>query len=185
MLPDLPTEMESQRLILRRWKTSDLVPFAAMNADAKVMEFFPAPLTRPESDSLATRIQLHFDERGYGLWAVEIPRVTSFAGFIGLSTPRFEAHFTPCVEIGWRLAAEFWGHGYATEGARRVLQFAFQSLALPEVVSMTAAINQRSRRVMEKIGMTRTPQEDFDHPLVPQPHRLSRHVLYRSRRCLT
>lgn len=174
-------EIETRRLRLRRWRPSDLAPFAAMNADARVMEFFPSRLSTAESDALATRIQQHFDERGYGLWAVEIPQVTPFAGFIGLSTPRFTAHFTPCTEIGWRLAAECWGQGFATEGARAVLEYAFQTLRLTEVVSLTAVCNTRSRRVMERIGMTHSPADDFDHPLLPQGDRLSRHVLYRAR----
>ncbi len=174
--------MKTLRLLLREWRPGDLPPFAAMNADTRVMEFFPRPLTTAESDAMAARIQQHFDEHGYGLWAVEIPEVTPFAGFIGLSTPRFTAHFTPCTEIGWRLAAEFWGRGYATEGARAVLDYAFESLRLTEVVSLTAVCNQRSRRVMERIGMTHTPADDFDHPLIPPGDRLSRHVLYRARR---
>jgi RimJ/RimL family protein N-acetyltransferase len=116
------------------------------------------------------------------LWAVEIPNITSFAGFIGLSVPRFEAPFTPCVEIGWRLAAEYWGLGYATEGARVVLDFAFDPLGLDEVVSFTASGNLRSRRVMEKIGMAHDPADDFDHPMLPEGHRLRRHVLYRMAR---
>jgi len=169
-------------LRLRRWQSGDLEPFAAMNADERVMEFFPGLLSRQESDALAARIQQHFAERGFGLWAVEIPGVTPFAGIIGLSTPRFIAHFTPCVEIGWRLAAEYWGCGFATEGARAALDFAFQLLRLAEVVSMTAHCNLRSRRVMEKIGMTWTPDDDFDHPLLPPGHRLTRHALYRAKR---
>ena len=175
-------ELRTQRLLLRRWREGDLAPFATMNADPQVMEHFPSLLSKSESDALATRIQTHFDEHGYGLWAVEIPQTTSFAGFIGLSTPRFEAHFTPCTEIGWRLAAPYWGQGYATEGARRVLTYAFDSLRLSEVVSLTASCNLRSIRVMQRIDMRTTPKDDFDHPLVPAAHRLSRHVLYRIRR---
>jgi RimJ/RimL family protein N-acetyltransferase len=173
--------LETRRMLLRRWRPSDLATFAAMNADPRVMEFFPGPLSTAESDAMAARIQQHFDDRGYGLWAVEIPQVTPFAGFIGLSTPRFTAHFTPCTEIGWRLAAEFWGQGFATEGARAVLEHAFRALGLTEVVSLTAVCNLRSRRVMERIGMTHTPADDFDHPLIPPGDRLSRHVLYRAR----
>lgn len=152
-----------------------------MNADPCVMEFFQKCATRDESDAMAARIQKHFDEKGFGLWAVEVPGVAPFAGFIGLYTPTFEAHFTPCVEIGWRLAVPFWGLGYATEGAAAVLRFAFEVLHLPEVVSMTAVINERSWRVMERLGMTRSPADDFDHPLVPEGHRLQRHVLYRAK----
>jgi len=172
-----PRELRTDRLWLRAWRPADLTPFAALNADARVMEHFPAALSREASDALALRIQHHFATRGYGLWAVEIPAVVSFAGFIGLAVPRFEAHFTPCVEIGWRLAAEHWGFGYATEGARAVLGFGFAELGLDEIVSFTVPGNVRSRRVMEKIGMVRDPADDFDHPTLAAGHR--RHVLYR------
>src|SRR5262249_49060595 len=120
-----------------------------------------------------------FGQHGYAQWAVEIPGVTPFAGFVGLSIPRFEASFTPCVEVGWRLAAEYWGRGYATEGARAALAFGFQELQLNEIVSFTVPANLRSRRVMEKIGMTHDTKDDFAHPLLPADHHLSRHVLYR------
>ena len=143
------------------------------------MEYFPTTLCREESDAVADSIQSHLEQNGWGLWAVEIPDVTSFAGFIGLARPRFEAHFTPCIEIGWRLGPEFWGHGYATEGAWAVLTFAFHALNLSEVVSLTAETNRRSRRVMERIGMTHSPADDFDHPDLPLGHALRRHVLYR------
>jgi RimJ/RimL family protein N-acetyltransferase len=150
-----------------------------LNADPRVMEHFPAPLSSEESDALVARIEAHFDQRGFGLWAVEVPDVAPFVGFVGLSVPRFEAHFTPCVEIGWRLAAEHWGKGYATEGARAVLAFGFETLALAEIVSFTTTGNVPSRRVMEKIGMTHDPADDFDHPALPAGHPLRRHVLYR------
>lgn len=172
-------ELRTDRLHLRRWLPSDRVPFAALNADPRVMEHSPAVLSREESDTVAARIEAHFDRHGFGLWAVEIPNVAPFAGFVGLSIPGFEAHFTPCVEIGWRLAAEHWGHGYATEGARAVLTFAFQTLALGEIVSFTVPGNVRSRRVMERIGMVHNSADDFDHPALPEGHRLRRHVLYR------
>ena len=170
------------RLVLRRWRAVDREPFAAMNADARVMEHFPATLSRAESDALADRIDEQFATLGYGLWAIEVPGHTAFAGFCGLAIPRFEAPFTPCVEIGWRLAAEWWGRGYATEAARAVLAFGFDTLALPEIVSFTTTTNQRSQRVMERIGMRRDPADDFDHPLLPPGHQLRRHVLYRRRR---
>ena len=150
-----------------------------MNTDARVVEHLPGLLTRTESDAMADRIEAHFAKHGYGLWAVEIVGVASFAGYVGLAVPRFEAKFTPCVEIGWRLASEHWGQGYATEGAQAALTFGFESLRLREIVSFTVPANVRSRRVMEKIGMTHQPNEDFDHPLLPAAHRLSRHVLYR------
>lgn len=143
------------------------------------MEHFPAPLSSEESDTLVARIEAHFDQRGFGLWAVEVPDVAPFVGFVGLSVPRLEAHFTRCVEIGWRLAAKHWGKGYATEGARAVLAFGFETLLLGEIVSFTTTGNLPSRRVMEKIGMTRDPADDFDHPALPPGHALRRHVLYR------
>jgi RimJ/RimL family protein N-acetyltransferase len=143
------------------------------------MAHFPATLSREESNTLAARIEAHFDQHGFGLWAVEVSDVAPFAGFVGLSVPRFEAHFTPCVEIGWRLAVEHWGKGYATEGARAVLAFGFETLHLEEIVSFTTTGNLPSRRVMEKIGMTHDPADDFDHPGLPDGHPLRRHVLYR------
>ena len=178
----LGCNLHTERLFLRQWRPSDRAPFAALNADPRVMAYFPAPLARDESDALVTRIEAHFAEHGFGLWAVEIPHVTPFAGFIGLAIPRFTAHFTPCVEIGWRLAAAYWGKGYATEGARAVLTFGFETVGLSEIVSFTVPANRRSRRVMERIGMTHTPADDFDHPALPEGHPLRRHVLYRCTR---
>ena len=173
------TELQTDRLRLRRWLPSDREPFAALNADPRVTRYLGAPLSREESDILAARIEAHFDQRGFGFWAVEIRGGASFAGFIGLSVPRFEAHFTPCVEIGWRLGAEHWGQGYATEGARAALAVGFESLGIEEIVSFTVPANLPSRRVMEKIGMTHDPTGDFDHPFLPDGHPLRRHVLYR------
>lgn len=143
------------------------------------MEYLPAALSRAESDALIDRIETHFERHGFGVWAVEIPGVAPFAGFIGLMVPQFDAHFTPCVEIGWRLDEPYWGRGYATEGAHAVAQFGFDVLHLNEIVSFTAAANARSRRVMNKIGMTHAPADDFDHPSLSVGHRLRRHVLYR------
>ncbi len=150
-----------------------------MNADPRVMEYFPDTLTRQESDALANRIIRHFKEHDFGLWAVEVKGVTQFAGFIGLSVPQFDAHFTPCVEIGWRLAHQHWGQGYATEGACAVTEFAFQIAGLKQIVSMTSRGNLRSRRVMERIGMTHSPRDDFEHPMLLESHPLRCHVLYR------
>lgn len=150
-----------------------------MNADPQVMEHFPAVLSRAESDERIARIENHLQQHGFGLWAVEIVNVAPFVGFIGLCIPAFAASFTPCVEIGWRLAARVWGRGLATEGARAALAFGFDVLGLNEIVSTTVPTNIRSRRVMEKIGMVRDPHADFDHPLLPSGHRLARHVLYR------
>lgn len=173
--------LTSERLILRPWREEDLAPFAAMNADPEVMRHFPATLSRTESDALVGRVRLHFSTRGFGLWAVEVPGVTSFAGFVGLAVPRFAAHFMPCVEIGWRLARAYWGKGYATEGARAALAFGFGTLKLAEIVSFTVAANHASRRVMERLGMRRDPADDFDHPTIAAGNPLRRHVLYRLR----
>lgn len=143
------------------------------------MEYLPAVLCQAESDALIARIETHFELHGFGAWAVEIPNVTPFAGFVGLIVPQFGAHFTPCVEIGWRLHEPYWGHGYATEGAHAVTRFGFDFFHLNEIVSFTVPSNARSRRVMHKIGMTHTSTDDFDHPALPVGHRLRRHVLYR------
>lgn len=174
--------IETVRLRLRRWCDSDLKPFAVMNADSRVMAHFPSTLSAAESNALAERIAKHFDMHNFGLWAVELKENRDFAGFVGLSIPMFEAHFTPCVEIGWRLAANYWGHGYATEGAFAVMKYAFEVVKLDEIVSMTSVHNHRSRRIMERLGMTHSPADDFNHPNLPLRHSLSRHVLYRKTR---
>ena len=171
--------VETQRLILRPWQDRDTEPFAAMNADARVAEFLPKALTRAESDAQLARIRDHFAERGFGLWSVECRDTGTFVGSIGLSSPRFTAHFTPCVEVGWRLAPAFWGRGFATEAAAASIAYGFVSLGLAEIVSFTAVINHRSRRVMARIGMSHDPADDFDHPTLPLDDRLNRHVLYR------
>lgn len=175
-------ELRTDRLLLRAWRESDREPYAALNADPIVMEFFPAPLSRAESEAHVDRILAHFDEHGWGLWAVEVPGKEEFIGFIGLAIPRFEARFTPCVEVGWRLARSAWGSGYAPEGGTEALRFAFDELALDEVVSFTSVRNAKSRRVMEKLGMTHDPADDFDHPTLPFDSPINRHVLYRARR---
>lgn len=171
--------LATPRLILRRWRESDREPFARMNADPRVMEFFPHPLSRSDSDAAVDRINAHFDAHGFGLYAAELSANHRFIGFIGLAVPAFAAGFTPCVEIGWRLSPEYWGRGLATEGAREVARFAFTGLGLDSLVSFTVPANRRSRRVMEKIGMIRDPAEDFDHPNLAPGHPLRRHVLYR------
>ena len=170
-------EIRSDRLLLRRWRDADRDSFASLNTDSQVMDHFPAALTREESDALADRIEQHFREHGFGLWAVEVPGVVPFAGFVGLAIPSFKAHFAPCVEVGWRLAVEHWGFGYATEGACYALAFGFQQLGVPEIVSFTVPENRRSRRVMERLGMVHDAADDFDHPDAPEVQR--RHVLYR------
>ncbi|MGC4096398.1 MAG: GNAT family N-acetyltransferase [Nitrospira sp.] len=175
----IPHELITDRLRLRRWLPADLVPFAALNADARVTAYLPRPLSQEESNALVARIETHFDEHGFGLWAVEIRNTQTFMGFIGLLVPQFKSHFTPCVEIGWRLGAEHWGYGYATEGSRAVLAFGFKVLGLTEVVSFTVPENVRSRRVMERLGMVHKASDDFEHPLLPEGHPLRCHVLYR------
>jgi RimJ/RimL family protein N-acetyltransferase len=172
------------RLRLRPWRDGDLPAFAAPNADPRVMEHFPGTLSRAESDALVARNRDHFAAHGFGLWAVEVPGRAPFIGFVGLAVPRFEGPFTPCVEVGWRLAAEHWGQGYATEAASAVLAHAFGPLGLAEVVSFTAPANRRSRRVMERLGMTRLPAGDFEHPGLPEGHPLRPHVLYRLSRAI-
>ena len=172
-------DLHTERLLLRHWRDADREPFARMNADPAVMEHFPALLTRAESDAAVGWIEAGFADRGYGLWAAELRATGEFIGFIGLSVPTFHAHFTPCVEIGWRLAPDYWGQGYATEAARASLKFGFETLRLDEIVSLTVPDNVRSRRVMERLEMTRSPADDFDHPKVPEGHHLRRHVLYR------
>ncbi|WP_193188815.1 GNAT family N-acetyltransferase [Nisaea sediminum] len=174
--------IESERLLLRRWKPEDRTPFAALNGSAKVTEFLPKQLTRAESDDLLDRVEAHFKTRGFGLFAVERKDTGAFIGWTGLSVPRFEAPFMPAVEIGWRLAEEHWGHGFATEAARRSLAFGFGDLGLAEIVSFTVPANLRSRAVMERLGMTRDPEDDFDHPNLAPDHPLRRHVLYRLKR---
>jgi ribosomal-protein-alanine N-acetyltransferase len=174
--------LETSRLLLRRFSEGDRAPFARINADPRVMEFMPACLSRRESDLLLDRIEDHFRKHNFGLYAVELRETRAFVGFVGLATPRFEAHFTPCVEIGWRLSADHWGRGLATEGARAVASHAFEVLRLDELVSFTSTANIRSRRVMERIGMTRDPSDDFDYPALPEGHPLRRHVLYRLRK---
>jgi ribosomal-protein-alanine N-acetyltransferase len=164
---------------MRGWRAADRAAFAAMNADPRVMEHFPGTMTRAESDGFVDRIETHFAEHGFGLWAVEVPGVAEFIGFVGLAVPRFEAHFTPAVEVGWRLAAGWWGRGYATEAAREALRFGFDDAGLAEIVSFTAVANEPSRAVMRRIGMTHDPPGDFDHPALPPGDRLERHVLYR------
>jgi RimJ/RimL family protein N-acetyltransferase len=177
------TGLDTPRLRLRRWRPGDLEPFAAMNADADVMRFFPFPLTRQESDGMVGRIEQHFGQHGFGLWALERRDVGQFIGFTGLSVPRFTAHFTPCVEIGWRLARDCWGQGYATEAARAAITHGFGVLRMSEIVSFATLDNRRSHRVMIRLGMRHDPVDDFEHPvLAASGHaHLARHVLYRLR----
>jgi ribosomal-protein-alanine N-acetyltransferase len=172
-------ELRTERLVMRRWRADDRPAFAALNADPEVMRHFPEPLTRAQSDLMVDRIEARFDRLGFGLWAVEVAETGRFIGFTGLSVPAFAAPFMPAVEVGWRLARWAWGYGYASEAARRALDHAFGPAGLGEVVSFTATSNTRSMAVMERIGMVRDPDDDFDHPMVEEGHRLRRHVLYR------
>jgi RimJ/RimL family protein N-acetyltransferase len=174
--------LETERLRLRNWQSSDREPFAQLNADPRVMEIFPKRLSCEESDAMVDRIEDHFRAKGFGLYAAELRSAGRFVGYIGLHTPTFEAHFTPCVEIGWRLASDVWGQGLATEGARAVVRHAFQELGLDEVVSFTVPANQRSIRIMQKLGMTHDAADDFEHPNLPIGHPLRSHLLYRLRR---
>ena len=167
----------TKRLILREWKKDDLIPFSIMNADPRVMEFFPAPLSKKESDAMVKKIQKEMSEKGYGLWALEVQENEQFIGFVGIHHVTFPAYFTPCIEIGWRLAYDSWGKGYATEAAKAVIDYAFNTLHLKELVSFTAKLNKRSIRLMERLGMTY--DGDFEHPNLPDGHNLKSHVLYR------
>ena len=171
------TIIETSRLILRTWEAADRDAFAAMNADPEVMEHFPSTLSREETDAMCDRMEAHQAKHGFTFWVAEIKDTGQFAGMLGLYVPRFTASFTPCVEIGWRIAREFWNRGYATEGARAALEFGFKNLALNEIVAYTAPANVRSLRVMDKLGMAYS--EDFDIPWLPEGHPLRRHLLYR------
>lgn len=178
-MTDLGPRLRTERLLLRRWRDDDRAPFAAMNADPEVTRFLGVPLGRASSDAIIERTEAAFDAEGFGLWAVERLEDAAFIGFVGLARPSFETSFTPCVEIGWRLAREAWGRGYATEGAVAVRDHAFEVVELDELLSWTTVANSASRRVMERIGMTHDPRDDFDHPRLPVAHPLRPHVLYR------
>ncbi|HEY5195967.1 MAG TPA: GNAT family N-acetyltransferase [Solirubrobacteraceae bacterium] len=174
-----PSQLQTARLILRRWRQTDHVPFAALNADPIVMEYFPDLLTRAESDDLIARIEAGFASYGHGLWALEVRATGEFVGFTGLAIPSFNAHFTPAVEVGWRLSRSAWGNGYATEAGLASIRFGFRDFGLDEIVSFTSAANVRSRAVMERIGMTHDPADDFHHPQWDGEDLLRPHVLYR------
>ena len=183
VLPTLrtPVELHTKRCVLRQWKNSDLAPWAEMNADPEVRRYFPKLLSAEQAAAEAGRCRAAIDQRGWGLWALELPGELPFAGFVGLMPLHFDAPFVPAVEIGWRLARVAWGRGYATEAAHAALQFAFTTLALPEVVSIAVPSNAPSLRVMARIGMARDAAGDFDHPRVEAGHPLRHHVLYRAR----
>jgi RimJ/RimL family protein N-acetyltransferase len=174
------SELRTERLVLRQWRASDREPFAELNADPETMRCFPATMTREQSDAFVDRCIELIDERGWGLWAVEVTGGAPFIGFVGLNVTG-PGPLEGAVEVGWRLRREHWGNGYATEAARESLRFGFAELGLEEIVSFTAVQNEPSRRVMERIGMTHEPSRDFDHPSIPDGHPLRRHVLYSSR----
>lgn len=171
--------IETERLLLRPWRDTDRDSFFRITSDPRVMEFFPAIPTREQSDALLDRCNVHFEQHGFTFFAAELRETGEMAGFIGLAHMPLDTHFAPCIEIGWRLGFEFWNRGLATEGARAALRYGFEKLGLDEIVAYTAAGNLRSRRVMEKLGMTRKAEDDFDHPRIADGHPLRRHVLYR------
>lgn len=170
---------QSQRLGFRTWTDRDIEPFAAMNSDPQVMQFFPNTLTAGQSSKLLKKIRSHFDQHGFGWFAVDTLQAEEFIGSIGLNHPTFQAWFMPCIETGWRLKKEAWNKGYATEGARRCLEYGFDILKFREILSWTSTLNDRSEKVMKKIGMSKIGE--FAHPMIDPGHRLSRHVLYRIR----
>jgi RimJ/RimL family protein N-acetyltransferase len=180
-LPGGPT-LRTERLILRPWRPEDLEPFAALNSDDRVTRTLAGSIDRAASDAMAARFSESFSRHGFGYWAVEVPGTAPFIGALGLSVPGFDAPFMPAVEIGWRLAFDHWGKGYATEGARAALDYGFNAAGLAEIVSFTAAGNTRSRAVMERLGMRTDPKDDFDHVRLGPDHPLYHHVLYRLRR---
>jgi RimJ/RimL family protein N-acetyltransferase len=171
--------IKTDRLILRPWRADDLEPMAAINADPLVVRHLPGPMTREETAAMLARKREHLAKHGFTSFAVEVPGVAPFIGYVGLQWPGFEAHFMPAVEIGWRLASAHWGKGYATEAARAALRFGFEDLNLDQIVSFTVPANKASWAVMERIGMARDPGDDFDHPRMPEGHPLRRHLLYR------
>ncbi len=172
-------EILTPRLKLREWKEEDKAPFFRLNSDPRVMKFMPKVLSKEESEQFVERIKIRFREDGYSFFAVELIENQTFIGLIGLSTPKFDTFFTPCVEIGWRLAHDYWGNGYATEGAKASLEYGFQKLNLSEIVSFTVPQNLRSRQVMERLGMHYV--DEFNHPLLLRGHSLEKHLLYKIR----
>lgn len=177
-----PVELHTRRGVLRQWKDSDLAPWAAMNADPEVRRHFPSVATEEQAAAEAGRARDAIAQRGWGFWALEVPGLLPFAGFVGLAVPHYEAPWVPAVEIGWRLPRAAWGQGLATEAAQAALDFAFARLGLDEVVAITIPVNTPSRRVMERLGMVRDEAGDFDHPRIDAGHPMRRHVLYRKAR---
>ncbi|MBL8513813.1 MAG: GNAT family N-acetyltransferase [Betaproteobacteria bacterium] len=173
-----PVELRTARVLLRQWKDSDADAWAAMNADAEVRKYFPKVNAREDSQGEMDRIRGSIAQRGWGMWAMEIPGVMPFAGFVGLNAPGFPAPWQPGVEIGWRLPVEAWGKGYATEAAEASLYFAFEHLRLPQVIALSVVTNKPSHAVMERVGMTRWHGVEFDHPRVPADWHLKRHIVH-------
>jgi len=174
--------ISTKRLVLRRWRPEDVAPFAKMNADPLTMRFMPGVLTEAETRVLVDRFEAHHQQHGFGVWALEAPGVSPLIGYTGLQRVSFDAPFVPAVEIGWRLAPAFWGKGYATEAAEAALRIGFEDLNLDQIVSFTVMANEPSWSVMKRLGMTRDPAEDFDHPRLAVGHSLRRHILYRKKR---
>lgn len=175
----MTTVLQTERLLLRLWEPKDAQPYYDINQDPLVIEHLPGPLTHEQVADFMARMNKQYHEKRYTLWAVELKKTGELIGFIGLNYTDWPAHFTPAVEIGWRLGSQHWGHGYATEGAKACLRYAFDVLQLPEIVSFTVPANVRSIAVMERIGMQRDAGDDFAHPRLAPEHRLSKHVLYR------
>ncbi len=171
--------LETPRLLLRSWRDSDVDPWVELSADPRVMEHFPSTYTRAQSEASLVRMRERLERDGYGWWPVEVKGGASFVGVIVLQEIPFDSHFTPAMEIGWWFAYDHWGNGYATEGARAALDFAFGELQRSEIVAITTPVNVRSQRVMQRLGMTRDPNDDFDNPYIAAGHPLRRHVLYR------
>ncbi|MGI9491655.1 MAG: GNAT family N-acetyltransferase [Geminicoccaceae bacterium] len=175
--------LQTERLLLRAWRDEDLEPFTALNCDPQVMRYFPRLLDRAATAKVVKKMQAHHETYSFGYWPIEVPGVAPFIGIVGLMITPFRAHFTPCIEVAWRLARPYWGQGYATEGARASLTFAFKYLpVLEEVVAFAVPDNQRSLGVMERLGMVRRQEDDFDHPALADGHPLRRHCLYRMSR---
>ena len=170
-------ELETHRLRLRQWRESDFEAFAKMNADVKVMEYYPSVLTAEQSNDLADKIQARIKENGWGFWAIELKSTNTFIGFTGLNEPSYVLPVTPCIEIGWRLAYQYWGKGYVTEAARKCLSVAFEQLKCPVVYSFTSVQNKKSEAVMQRLNMVNLEQ-NFEHPIIPIDNPLREHVLY-------